>query len=98
MRRVGVTLTAGLFGCAIFAFAGSAPAAAGPVLPWCVESAGGGLVDCSFYTHRQCVVASRGVGPCVRNGAFDWKYYLRGEPAPLDVDPHARLPRRHYRG
>jgi hypothetical protein len=63
-------------------------------LPWCVEKAGGAYIDCSYYTHRQCIETSRGLGPCIRNARFDWHYYLRGEPAPFDIDPNRSAVRR----
>jgi hypothetical protein len=90
MKRIVV----GLVGAGLLALAGGSgtPATAGE-LPWCVEKANGGLLDCSYYTHQQCLETSRGDGPCIRNGAFDWKYYLRGEVAPLDLVPGSR---RHH--
>jgi hypothetical protein len=66
-------------------------------LPWCVESDGGNYIDCSYYTHRQCLLRASGDGPCVRNSAFDWYYRARGLVPPLDLDPHPRSTRPHRR-
>lgn len=90
-------LIAALFGAGALALLGSGPAAARPELPWCVENGNGDWLDCSYYTLRQCVVTGRGVGHCVRNGRFDFEYYLRGQVAPVDLDPYARPPHRHHR-
>jgi hypothetical protein len=90
-------LLAALVGAGALALLVSGPAAAGPELPWCVTRDNGVFIDCSFYTLRQCVVTARGVGHCIRNGRFDFEYYLRGQVAPDDLDPYARTPRKRHR-
>ena len=69
------------------------------VRPWCEQSSAfGSGPDCSYATFAQCMATARGDGTCLRNPAFDWPYYRRGLPAPVDTDPHGRpLParRRH---
>jgi hypothetical protein len=72
------------------ALVGSHPAASQRLLPWCVETDNGNLIDCSFYTHRQCLDRASGDGPCVRNSKFDYYYRSRGLVPPLDIDPNPR--------
>jgi hypothetical protein len=61
-------------------------------LPWC-EYGGftrNGIGNCSYYTFAQCLEAARGDGTCERNPRFDQYYFLRGIPAPQDIDPNGR--------
>jgi len=70
--------------------AGLQPAAA-VVRPWCEwSSVLGSGPDCSFATFQQCMQTARGDGTCARNPVFDWPYFRRGLPAPIDVDPYGR--------
>jgi hypothetical protein len=71
--------------------AGAPPVGAQPVRPWCEYGAmGGSAPDCSYATFAQCQQTANGDGTCVRNPAFDWPYFRRGQPAPIDVDPYGR--------
>ena len=95
VRRFALkTIVATAAALSVLALLGAKPAAARPPLPWCVEFDNGGDVICAYYTHRQCLETASGVGPCVRNSAFDWYYHQRGQVAPVDVDPYGRQPRR----
>ena len=76
---------------AVVAIAALPGAQARAVRPWCeYSSAFGSAPDCSYATFAQCLATARGDGTCVRNPAFDWPYYLRGLPAPVDTDPYGR--------
>lgn len=90
-RLIAVLIGAGALG-----LLGGGPALAVADLPWCVGVGNGEYFDCSYYTLQQCVTAARGNGQCSRNARFDWDYRLRGQVAPIDVDPYARR-QRHYR-
>jgi hypothetical protein len=62
-----------------------------PPRPWCeYSSAYGAGPDCSYATYAQCMATARGDGTCQRNPRFDWPYFQRGIPAPVDVDPYGR--------
>jgi hypothetical protein len=89
-------LIAMIAGAGMLSFLGAGPAAADRELPWCVTKDNGAFVDCSYFTLRQCVVTARGEGHCIRNGRFDWEYYLRGQAAPVDIDPNGPVPRRRH--
>jgi hypothetical protein len=91
-----IVVIASLLGAGMVLIAAARPASAARDLPWCVEMIGGSYLDCSYYTHQQCIETARGVGPCIRNARFDWYYYLRGEQAPYNVPPGWRGPK-HYR-
>jgi Protein of unknown function (DUF3551) len=69
----------------------AAPANAQVVRPWCEYGAMFGRVpDCSFATFAQCMATAWGDGTCVRNPAFDWPYYQRGQIPPADTDYRGR--------
>ena len=61
------------------------------VRPWCEYSSALGFgPDCSYATFAQCMATARGDGTCMRNPVFDWPYFQRGIPAPVDTDPYGR--------
>jgi Protein of unknown function (DUF3551) len=74
------------------------PGVAGGIRPWCeYGSMLGSIGDCSYATFEQCLRTARGDGRCERNPRFDWRYFMSGQPAPVDADPYGRPVRsRHY--
>jgi hypothetical protein len=80
-----VTFGTILFGLAVL------ESTAATVRPWCEWSTTIGTgPDCSYWTFAQCLQTARGDGTCVRNPAFDWPYYQRGQMPPVDTDYYGR--------